>query len=261
MFLVREQAFTRAELEGALEAVAEVTGPPSSGASLAEYADALEQRLAGESRWDTLVPRYQGPTDSGEGLRARNQTLHTSTNILRSRRYAQFERDDVGYVVDAFNPRNELGLTYVGAGEPVLVLLLSDLAFPRVRTNLAVRDRLVEVDSFYRTLEALISSVAPDRVSGGTYLVRVIMAYRDERRRLPIEARPWDLLWTLNVWRSSAVKMQDLERARPYVTKMTKLGGDRVLLQVRPGLNQRMDDEYVLAAREIGVTAVTEVGE
>jgi hypothetical protein len=75
--------------------------------------------------------------------------------------------------------------------------------------------------------------------------------------RLSPQQTPWDLLFGLSV----------LDRRREelpaglsaYCAKLESWPGDRTLVQVLPGFSARLADEYVQAARLLGLTAVQEL--
>lgn len=180
--------------------------------------------------------------------------------IAEVRGYSWQECDGIQYVLDVFNPANELQLPYQGAGESVLTLQLADItnAWPHIRVQrLPVRDRLVEIASFYSILGDLTRVLKPERTCGGTFLGRVMLAYA--AGRVEPALRPWNLLWTLQAIDASAVAVLPAAAVAKHFAKVMPVPGtNATLLQVVPGFDSVMSREYEDAARLMRMTAVTE---
>jgi len=235
---------------------------PSQGASREGHWAALKERIAGHSPWSSLVPAAEKVPETLEERNAWARGLQVPSRMLKERPYTSYVIDEIQYVVDVFNPQNELGLGYVGAGNPVLALLLGEVTLgppQRAFQPLPVRDRLVEIASFYRILEDLMALLSPQKVCGGAYLLRVMLAYHSGEIS-PLTS-PWDLLWTLTSVRQSEVAAIPKDELRAAFSKIVEIPATSMtLLQVVPGFDSVMSREYTRAARLLKRTAVTEVG-
>jgi len=258
VFFVLKSSLTR-ELFYELLAIFEtVGGPPENSISREQFWDAIKERSQGTNRWDTIVPRYTGSTE-GDGLIAFHASKNSVENIPKHRAYPSYVVDEIRYVVDLFNPANELELSYRGAGEPVVALMLSNAMSKWVPYPVPVRDRLRDIPSFYRILDGFVTVLEPERVCGGFYIVSAAMAYQHAKEKLPEEVRPWDFLWTLNVFdvaRVEGIERSDLDRT---FARVLDLSNGQILLQVMPGLDSIMGREYTFASRLLKMTPVTEL--
>lgn len=222
---------------------------------------ALRERMAGLSPWSTVLP---AAPKAPETLAERSEwalRLPVVSRIAKVRPYTSFVVDGIEYVIDVFNPRNELGLQYAGAGEPVVALLLIEpVADPvKVQPQL-IRDRIGEVESFYSILADLATLLKPSKVCGGAYLVRVMLAYYSGV--LAAETSPWDLMWTLTSATPSEIAGVPRERLSAAFSRVVDVPEAALtLLQVVPGFDSVMSREYVPAARALDRRSVTEVGE
>lgn len=252
----------REAFRAALDLLEEHAGP-SQTASRQEHWAALERRVAGRSPWNTIVTGLMKAPERMEERAIWAEGVQAVGKIVEKRRYTSYVVEGIQYVVDVFNPRNELDLSYAGAGEPVFALLLGEITGDPKQVGfrpLPIRDRLAEVDSFYRILEGLVVLLRPEKVCGGNYLVRVMMAYHDGK--LSPETSPWDLLWTLtSVKPAEIAEIPRGSLQKAFCRIMEIPAASLTLLQVVPRFDSVMSREYGPAARLLGRTAVTEVGE
>jgi len=102
----------------------------------ARYWEALSQRIAGKSRWDQVAPRVVRKDDDLDSQRQYGLSTQIVKSILTPRPYVGFTINSITYVIEVFNPRDELGLHYVGAGDPVVALLLGESTFGTVQNQL-----------------------------------------------------------------------------------------------------------------------------
>jgi hypothetical protein len=231
------------------------------GASRDKHWTALEDRIRGASSWSSVIPPFERAPKPEERA-AWLESVQTFESILAKRPYTSYIVDGIQYAVDVFNPRNELGLSYVGAGEPVLMLLLGESTMdPRQQFQvLPIRDRLGEIESFYRIVSRLVELLDPNDVCGGAHLSRVVQAYHSGG--LSPNTRPWDLLWTLSSVRPEEIAGIPEAQLRSAFSKIIDVGMPRrKLFQVVPRFDSVMSREYATAARLLGRVAVTEVGD
>jgi hypothetical protein len=260
-FKLRDQP-NEAQLGAVLDVFEKDVGP-NIGASPREHWQALQRRIRGETPWHAVVPAYTGELETIEGRKAWGSTVQTGVRIAEKRPYAAYVRDGIHYVVDVFNPTDELGLAYATAGEPVLTVQMSDItADPTlVFQRLPIRDRLGEIESFYRLLMDLIVLLKPERVVGGTYLGRLMLAYAQNRPHPSKASSPWDLLWTLTGVDRERLAGTTMDQIASHFWRAIQVESYHpILLQVVPRFDSVMGTEYVRAARLLGMTSVTELG-
>lgn len=234
--------------EAFLEAVAclERRGEPEGDVSAEDF----WRRLAARPRWDKVVPRYTGPLNTGADGKRHRATFQTIPNIVRERGYASFRFGDISVTLDLFNPENELELSYLGAGEPVIVLLLHG-AEPGI-----VHSQLIEREDVYRALRELDVILQPGFVGGIFSWAPLAFAY-DEGRVEP-SVRPWTFLFQLMTLTEGEFPVDD-PRARELFRKIERWPRGRLLVQVRGGFEAGLAPEYPRAARLVGRTAVQEL--
>lgn len=262
LFLRLGEDLTEGQFYSVMEILERHAGP-NRGAKPADHWLALKERVLGRSRWDTVVPVYRGDLRVAEGRKEWGGTVQLASRMSGKRPYSAFERDGILYVLDVFNPANELELDYRGAGEPVLTLQLGETtADPRlVHQSLPIRDKLGEIDSFYRILVDLVRALRPKRLVGGDYLGRVILAYRTPKGRLARTVSPWDLLWTLTaVDRERLSGLTAEEIGRHFWRAISIEGYSSVVLHLVPRFDSVMGAEYIRGARLLGMRSVAEVG-
>jgi hypothetical protein len=185
-----------------------------------------------------------------------SQKIHRSSqfavaNILRERPHVGFTVEQICYVIEVFNPRDELGLEYAGAGEPIVALLLKETQFG------AVQYRLTENTSFYSIIKDFAEVLEPETVVGmnGANLGTLMFAYQEGR--LTRKVRPWSFLFPLHV-RPLPKPVGDVTLRR-YFRHFEQWKDGRYLLQVRNGLDAMLGREYTDAAAILGMTAVQDL--
>ena len=268
---LKRKAFER--IMGVLDRQA---GRRDTTATAAEHWSALEERNTGSKRWDRLVARYSGPTESKEdGIRQR-ASFHNVGNVLAQRPYTAHTVEGIQYVVDLFNPANELEMPYAGAGETVVALLLRELEFGTVQY------RLVQNAPFYRIVREIAEILEPECVRGTYSMFPILVAYLEGRLN---PKRPWELLFPLSVLTKPAAlapsadlstcrttndslallwpmlaspRFRGLPLARLF-KKVEVWDENRILVQVWNGLESVLRDEYGEAARTLGMSAVQEL--
>jgi hypothetical protein len=247
VYFVSQQPLTRARFDDLVGVFSRAAGKSDTPATPDEHWAALQERIEGRSRWDRIVPRDTGPDDIHAGRR-RRAAMHTTANILQQRPYTAFTVDDVQYVIDVFNPANELELPYARAGEPVLALLLDS------KTMGLVRGGLDGIDSFFTTLRAAGDILDPEYVCG-TYSMAVL-AFAYLGGKLKASVRPWDFLYPLTLVPRPS---QDDDTLRRLFMRVEPWPRDRRLLQVYKGLDATVLPNYALAARALNMTAIQEL--
>jgi hypothetical protein len=231
---------------------------------------ALQRRAAGSSRWETVAPRYSGPLKSHADWTRHDGAVQSTSNILRLRGYAGYTVDGIRYTVDLFNPANELGIPYAGAGEPVVALLFEGTEAASARGPLVVRDRLVETRSFYEILKDLDGILRPQYVCGTYSMMSLLWAYVDARA--DYRYRPWDFLFPLHVLKNPSIRITSdmsfsgepigmAKNRRCTLANVEQWGDDRVLIQTRPGLESNISWEYFAVAKALGMIPVQQLVE
>jgi len=277
VYFVQKGALDRRQFEGMLAVLESRAGRCDTGATIEPHWVALSERMTGRSPWDALVQTFEGPIKGVEAAKRFRASEHGVTNILAWRPYTAYTVAGIQYVVDLFNPANELEMSYAGAGETVVALLLRELDFG------GVQYRLVENEAFYEIVREIADILDPEFVRGTYSMFPVLMAYEDGR--LDPKRRPWELLFPLSVLSKPTdlvfaveptksrttndslallwtlltdPKVRELPIARLF--KRVEIWDEgRVLVQVGGGLESVLRDEYVEAARTLGMTAVQEL--
>ncbi len=254
----------------ALHALESRAGRSLTAVTAEEHWQAVEERMAGRSRWDAVVPRYRGPLKTGDDFKRQAATTQSVENILRHRRFTAYAIDDIRYTVDLFNPSNELAMPYAGAAEPVIVLLFHGMEPPSTSYPAIVRDRLFENKSFYEILKDLDGILHPEQVCGTYSMMSVLWAYLEGR--VDPSYRPWEFLFPLHVLKDAPIPLTPETRIsgrlvgmlpgkEVKLAKVEDWGGGRVLIQVNPGLEANISWEYFAVAKALGMTPVQELVE
>jgi len=217
----------------------------------ARYWDALSQRIEGKSRWDQVAPRIIPKDDDLDSQRQYGLSRHVVRNILTRRPYVGFTVDSITYVIEVFNPRNELGLDYVGAGETVIALLLGESEFGKVQRQ------LIKNELFYRILREF-TEVLNSRIAVGmnpSTLATLMLAYQEKRVSPSIS--PWSFFFALSVMKLPK-PVGDVALNR-YFKCFQRWDRDRVLLQVNEGLDAELSTRGADAAKLLGMKYVLEL--
>jgi hypothetical protein len=271
----------RGELErdsfaAALEALHRRAGRSDTSCGIDDHWAAFRERKEGRSRWDAVVPPHRGPTGDAEGLLQWKRSLFSVPNILTRRPYTAYSFGGIQYVIDLFNPANELGIPYAGAGETVIALLLHEAEHGNVQK------RLAQNDVFHSALRELDGILAPEHICGTHSMFSVLQAYGDGR--LDPKNRPWELLYQLTLLHQPveselspsgmhrttndglALLWPILTNARFMETPMGRLfkrvdvwDPKRVLVQLSTGITAALGPEYAEAARVLGMKAAQEL--
>lgn len=215
------------------------------------YWEALNQRLEGESRWDQVAPWVEPKDDDLESQRQYGLSRHIVRNILTRRPYVGFTINSITYVIEVFNPRNELGLDYTGAGEPVVALLLGESTFG------IVQNQLIKNEQFYRILREFTDTLRPRMAVGinPATLATLMLAY--QRKQVSSSVSPWSFLFALSVMKlPKPIGEVALKR---YFKLFQWWDQERVLLQVNDGLDPYLSTRYTDAAKLLGMKAVHEL--
>jgi hypothetical protein len=234
-----------------------------------DYWRALEERRTGRSRWDSVVPVPNTPLEGVEALKWMQTSSQTVQNILRLRPFMGFVIEGIRYTFDWFNPSNELGMPYRGAGEPVIALLLQSADPPALGPG-RIRDRLAENRSFYEILEDIDGILCPQMTCGTYSLMSVLCAYL-EGRADPTH-RPWGFLFPLHVLHSPPIRLTmetrfyggsiGMMKDRSWtLARVEEWSRGRVLIQVRRGIDQDMAPEYFAVAKALGMIPVQQLVE
>jgi hypothetical protein len=88
-----------AQFNSVIDLLGAAAGGFDTAATPAEHWQALQRRMEGRARWDTLVSRV--PVElTGEALKRLKASMHSVENILRVFPFTACTLDDVQYVVD-----------------------------------------------------------------------------------------------------------------------------------------------------------------
>lgn len=231
----------------------------------------LQSRLAGKSRWDSLVARYDGPLKTADDYRKRDLTLQTVDGILARRPYVGYLVEGIRYTVDVFNPANEFEMPYAGAGASVIALILQSADAPAVGPG-RIRDRLVENRVFYDVVKDVAGILRPESVCGTepNTMFSMLWAYLEDR--VDPAYSPWEFLYQLQVIDHPRIALTPETRIggeavgmmpgkAVKLAKVEDWGADRVLIQVRPGLEGNISWEYFAVAKALGMVPVQQLVE
>jgi hypothetical protein len=217
---------------------------------IANYWAALKQRMEGKLRWNQIAP-FELATDDPASQRRAFLSRHTVQNILSKRPYVGFTIDSITYIIDVFNPRDELHLHYAGAGEPVLVLLLGESQWGKVQMQ------LVRNEQFYAVLREFIQILNP-RIAVGMHpstLATLMLAYRN--KQVDSSVSPWSFFFALSVMKLPK-PVGDVALKR-YFKCFQRWDQDRILLQVNEGLDADLSTRAADAAKLFGMKYVLEL--
>ncbi|HWX53534.1 MAG TPA: hypothetical protein VN176_02965 [Verrucomicrobiae bacterium] len=216
-----------------------------------KYWEAINQRMEGKSRWDQVAPQIIRRDDDPGSQRGYYLSQHTVENILRRRPYVGFTIDSITYAIEVFNPRNELGLDYAGAGEPVVALLLGETTFG------TVQNQLIKNQQFYSILKEFTDTLNPQIAVGMNPATLATLTLGYHRKQVSSSVRPWSFLFALNVMKLP--KLVGDVALRRYFKCFQRWDPERVLLQVNPGLDPYLSTTYSDAAKLLGMKAVHEL--
>ncbi len=230
---------------------------------------ALEERRAGKSRWDSVMPLPNAPLAGVDALRWMQTNSQTVQNVLRVRPFTGYVIEGIRYTIDWFNPNNELEMPYRDAGEPVITLLFQSADPPAVGPG-RVRDRLVENRSFYKVLDDIDRILRPEHLCGTYSLMSVLCAYLEGRA--DPRRRPWDFLFPLHVLQNPAIPLTSETRfyGGPIgmmkdrywtLARVDEWSDGRVLLQIRRGIDQDVAPECFAVAKALGMIPVQQLVE
>jgi hypothetical protein len=228
----------------AIDFLLEQAGRGDTDAGRTDHWRAVEHRLRGASRWDSLVPRFAGGFTTGDDVRHHIDSQHSVRNILKFRPYTAATVNGIQFVLDVFDPAGELGIPYKDAGAPVLALLMQGT------TRLAVNDELASNERFYEIVAGIDAIVDAHHVIGNFSMVNTMMAFNSGALSPMLSI--WDLFYQLvTVPAIDAPPRQALERLFERVDAFSR---DRLLLQLTKGFDFIVRDEYAVAADMLHLT-------
>jgi hypothetical protein len=217
---------------------------------IAAYWNALLERMSGASRWDKVSPMVTEGSDP-EWLRRAFLSQNNVDNIPQKRPYVAFSISGIRYVLDVFNPRNELEIQYPGAGEPVLALVMQEEEYGNVGA------RLVENVAFYAIVRGLASTCQAKQILGMNSgdLASMMRAYHE--RNISVSTDPWSFLFPIQVMKlPRAIGTVSLAR---YFKKTEDWEDDRLLLQVKNGIDFTINRHNADAAKMLGMVPVQDL--
>lgn len=138
VFFINRTQFQRPQFDSLVQVLQSKAEVDLESSRRELYWRALEERLEGSARWDTICPFVPVSQDI-ESQKLYRSSQFTVANILRERPHVGFTVEKICYVIEVFNPRDELGLGYAGAGEPIVALLLKETQFGSVRFSTGSR--------------------------------------------------------------------------------------------------------------------------
>jgi hypothetical protein len=225
------------------------SGQSVSRPDVERHWDVMVERLAGRSRWETVMP-IAGVSASDPARIAKLQAADQSfRNIVTNRPYLVFVLDGLRFTIDVFNPADELELPGWPTGGSVLALLFS----PTPERGRSTIRGLSSSEPFYTLLLALDSALNPARVCGTFSLASQVQALCEGRMRSADTF--WEVLHPLTVvphrqdMSSPAFSMCAVAKAWPR---------DRILLQVMPGFDPVMSERYERVASLLDLRSWTD---
>jgi len=266
VYFVLRRPLERASFLEILSSLESRAGKADTAVTAEAHWNALLVRIAGLSRWDSVAPQYTGETKSVEGWRKLAATVQSIENIVRLRPFSGYTIEGLRYTVDVFNPANELELPYWKAGEPVLALLFQGL----VREPGPISLRLLENEPFYEIVKDIERILSPEFVCGTYSMMSVLWAYLDGR--VDPEYRPWEFLYPLHLLKGPSIPLTPETRIggeavgmmpgkSVKLARVEEWGDDRVLIQIRPGLDAIIGWEYFAVAKALGMVPVQQLME
>jgi hypothetical protein len=216
-----------------------------------KYWQTLEERIEGKLRWDRVVPLALPREGNIDEQVAFSLSQHNVPNMLRRLPFLGFTIDSITYVIDVFNPKNELDVEYAGAGESVVALLLHETERGKVTDDL--RNNL----QFYSILREFDEVLAPRIILGmnSSALATWVSAYL--QGRVPAAVSSWSFLFPLTVI-PLPKPVGDVALAR-YFKRFEHWKDGRVLLQVKEGLDHTLSRAYADAAKVLQMKAIQEL--
>lgn len=232
------------ELSDRLKVRAEnVTGRPQ------DHWNVLQDRMSGRLPWTSVVQRPRGPYSTPQQILDLQRTTHSVSNMLRLLPFAAYTIDGLDYVIDVFNPVNELELPYPTAGEPVVAILLRG-------DNQVIQRGLIGRNTFYEVLVDIDRVLAPRFVCGTHSMAAVAFAYK--RGALDPITSPWSLLYQLTILWDDLIETDRAQLAKHFKVVRPWPKG-RTLFQVQDGLDAELALEYVEAAELLHMTAAQQL--
>lgn len=250
VLFVLPRELDRQQFEACLQIVSAKSTREVGPQELETYWSALQVRIRGDSRWDRVSPPVV-PNSSDDWLRRRHLSENTVDNIPLKRPYIQFRSSGLKYVLDVWNPRNELGVDYPGAGEPVLALVLGE------ETVGDIQDRLADNHDFYDILRSIARVCDARNLVGmnAANLFCLVRAYF--LNAIDAKTDPWSFLFPLQVMRLQK-NVGNVALGR-YFKKVQDWGDGRLLLQVKSGIDYTINRQNADAAKLLGMRAVQEL--
>jgi len=214
------------------------------------YWRGLQQRMEGNARWDMIAPRID-PQDDRSKMRAAYLSQNRIENIVEKRPYVAFTINGITYLVEVFNPQNELCITYHGAGEPVVVLMMRGEKFE------TLNQKLFENPDFYSIIREIAAILSPRKIVGMTSasVARLIRSYREGK--VDPATNPWSFLEQFQVMRLPK-PVGDVTLNR-YFKKFERWEDGWVLLQVKEGIDFIVEQRCFDAAKVLDMTAIEEL--
>ena len=127
VFFVLSNELTRQQFSLLLDKLQSRAGSNVEPEREEKYWRGLSERMKGGLRWDKVVPLVWPREGNIEEQVAFSLSQNNVPHIVQRLPYLSFTIDSITYLIDVFNPRDELELGYAGAGEPVVALQLYDL--------------------------------------------------------------------------------------------------------------------------------------
>jgi hypothetical protein len=247
IFMVMPRELERGQFEKCVGRLQKKAKVQLSNDAVVAYWHAIEERMTGMARWDRFCPMIDREQDFVGHFRSQNDI----DNIHLKKAYPVFSISGIKYLIDVFNPRNELGIQYPGAGQPVLALLMKEESYGNIF------DRLAENAEFYEIVRELSSICEAERIVGmnSGSLATLMRAYYENR--IDRTTDPWSFLFPLNVMKLSK-PIGDIALKR-YFKKIEDWGDGRLLLQVKPGIDFTLNRQNADAAKLLGMVAVQDL--
>jgi hypothetical protein len=250
VFFVLPGEVERPRFEKGLQLLQDRAHAPFDAAAVAAYWEGIQERIEGKARWDRIAPMVEPGGDAAQQRQA-FLSQNNIDNIAQKRPYTVFSINEIKYLLEVFNPRNELNLSYPGAGQPVLALVMKEEKFG------SIQNRLAENADFYAIVQGLAAIFEADPILGMSSgnLASLMRAFFEQN--VSASTDPWSFLFPLTVTKL-AKPVGDVALQR-YFKKVEDWGDGRLLLQIGTGIDFSLNRAQTDAAKILGMVPVQDL--
>lgn len=259
----------KTQLRALHEALARRAGSDPDDSHAGSHWQALERRLTGRARWDTVIERRDlSDSATREEYLEFATTQLTPQNLADRVGYYSPVIDGVQYTIDYFNPANELSMPYREAGEIVVVLMMQSAEPLSVRFPRFIRDHMPA--SFPMIVRDHFEILRPSGVFGCYSIMSTLSAFLEDRAAP--RYRPWDFLFQLHLLKNPPITIGPDSRISGRLVGMLpgkearfhsveEYGDSGVLIQIGAGFDAALSWEYFAIAKALGMHCIQELCE